>query len=114
MVVTSEPATIETGVTQERTAWPLTSTVHDPHCPRPQPNFGPRSSKSSLSTYSSGVVGSTLTECARPFTVKFNTLMNSSLPGKQQFDQNIEPQRARKQEYARALGTQARGRRCLA
>jgi hypothetical protein len=27
------------GITQERTAAPLMSTAHAPHCARPQPNF---------------------------------------------------------------------------
>ena len=40
----------ETGVTHERTARPPIITVHAPHWPRPQPNFGPRSAESSLST----------------------------------------------------------------
>ena len=34
------------GVMQERAASPSMCTVHAPHCPRPQPNFGPFSSRS--------------------------------------------------------------------
>src|SRR5215510_519156 len=49
-------------------AWPLEITVQAPHWPRPQPNLGPRSSRSSLRTNSSGVAGSTSTVRARPFT----------------------------------------------
>src|SRR5262245_27291771 len=44
-------------------------TVHAPHCPRPQPNFGPWRSRSFRSTYSNGVDGSTLTVCVPPFTL---------------------------------------------
>ena len=35
------PATVETGVMQERVGWPSTRTVHEPHTPMPQPNFVP-------------------------------------------------------------------------
>src|SRR5439155_12410801 len=59
---------VPTGVTQERTARPRAMTVHAPHCPRPQPNFGPRSPRSSLSTYRRGVAGSTSTVSDRPLT----------------------------------------------
>src|SRR5262245_47462076 len=61
-------AACDTGVTHDRTARPPTITVHAPHCPRPQPNFGPFSARSSLSTYNSGVAGSTSTVCGRPLT----------------------------------------------
>ncbi len=50
-------------VTQVRVALPFTIAVHAPHCDSPQPNFGPRSCRSSLRTYSSGVAGSTSTVC---------------------------------------------------
>ena len=49
-VVISDPATLDTGVMQERTGRPLMSTVQHPHCPSPQPNFGPRNARSSLRT----------------------------------------------------------------
>src|SRR5207237_6420762 len=71
-VVISAPATVPIGVTHERTARPRTMTVHAPHWPRPQPSFGPLSPRSSLSTYSSGVAGSTSRRCERPFT--FNAI----------------------------------------
>src|SRR5262249_5346410 len=61
--------TVETGVTHDRVATPLMITVHAPHCPRPQPNFGPWRSRSFRSTYSNGVDGSTLTVCVPPFTL---------------------------------------------
>src|SRR6267378_2786971 len=73
----SDPATVPTGVTQERMAWPFTMTVQAPHCARPQPNFGPRSSRSSLSTYSKGVVGSRSNECARPSTFRVMVLIST-------------------------------------
>jgi len=52
-----------TGVVQERTACPRAITVQQPHWPRPQPNFGPFNCRSSASTYSSGVAGSTSRVC---------------------------------------------------
>ena len=36
----------DTGVTHERMGLPPTRTVHAPHCPSPQPNFGPFSLRS--------------------------------------------------------------------
>src|SRR4030095_4832213 len=69
-VVISAPATVLTGVTQERTARPRTMTVQKPHCPRPQPNFGPLNWRSSLRTYRSGVAGSTSTVCGAPLTFR--------------------------------------------
>ena len=68
----SAPLTALTGVTQDRTARFWMSTVQAPHCPSPHPNFGPRSARSSLRTYSSGVAGSTSTVCDWPFT--FNAM----------------------------------------
>src|ERR1700693_2405299 len=53
---------------QERMVLPSTSTVHAPHCPRPQPNRGPCSDKLSRKTYSSGVFGSASTTLDLPFT----------------------------------------------
>ena len=69
-VVISAPSTDFTGVMQERIACPLTITVQAPHCPSPQPNFGPFNARSSLSTYKSGVVGSTSTAWALPLTFR--------------------------------------------
>src|SRR5215510_1772871 len=68
------------GVRQVRTARPFTIAVHAPHWPSPQPNFGPLSARSSLSTYSSGVVGSTSTVWDCPFTFNVKTLI-WKLPG---------------------------------
>ena len=46
----SAPFIVLTGVRHVRTARPLTMAVQEPHCPRPQPNFGPFSCRSSLRT----------------------------------------------------------------
>ncbi len=74
-MVISAPAAAWTGTEQERTASPFTMTVQAPHCPSPQPNFGPFSARSSVSTYSSGVAGSTSTVRAWPLTRRLITLM---------------------------------------
>src|SRR4029077_10957268 len=58
----------EAGSMQERIVLPSTSTVHAPHCPRPQPNRGPCSDKLSRRTYKSGVLGSASTTLGLPFT----------------------------------------------
>src|SRR5262245_12467463 len=55
-------------------------TVHAPHCPSPQPNFGPFSARSSLNTYKRGVAGSTSTVCARPLTFRAMVAMTCSQP----------------------------------
>src|SRR5215831_7049736 len=68
-VVISTSVIVPTGVTQDRSVRPWASTVQAPHWPSPQPNLGPRRLRSSLSTYSSGVVGSVSTVCALPLTV---------------------------------------------
>src|SRR5947208_4763819 len=54
-------------------------TVQQPHWPSPQPNFGPRSSRSSLRIYSSGVAGSASRVFIRPFT--FSVIMLISYLG---------------------------------
>ena len=61
MVVTFLPATLETGVMQERVASPLMCTVQAPHSAMPQPNFVPVMSRVSRSTHSKGICGSTST-----------------------------------------------------
>ena len=38
------------GTAQERRAFPSTSTVHEPHCASPHPNFGPCKPRLSRST----------------------------------------------------------------
>src|SRR6185437_2468462 len=67
-VVTDFPRTADTGVTQERVSASFTSTEHEPHCERPQPNRGPCRCKSPESTYSRGAFGSAATLCLRPLT----------------------------------------------
>ena len=58
MVVTLLPSTADTGVTQERTAWPSMCTVQAPHSAIPQPNFVPVSCKWSRMAHNSGMLGS--------------------------------------------------------
>ena len=41
IVVTSDPATIDSGVTQDRSGDPFSITVQAPHCAMPQPNLVP-------------------------------------------------------------------------
>src|SRR5512146_3155474 len=67
-VTTSLPTAALTGMMQVRTAAPLTSATHAPHWPRPQPNFGPRSSRSSLNAYRRGVEGLRSSAWLRPLT----------------------------------------------
>src|SRR6059036_618382 len=83
MVVMRPFATVDTGVTHDRTGLPSTSTVQAPHCASPQPNFGPFSSKSFLKIYRSGVSGSTDTVLVSPFTLrmKFAILPSVRLHG---------------------------------
>src|SRR5215831_18876565 len=78
-VVIATPVIVPTGVTQDRSARPWASTVQAPHWPSPQPNLGPRRARSSLSTYSSGVVGSTSTVCALPLTVSVMVAIVTSI-----------------------------------
>src|SRR3954464_7458773 len=59
----------------ERTASPLTSTVHAPHCPSPHPNLGLARPRLSRRTYSSGESSSTSVRCKRLFTSSDTTLM---------------------------------------
>jgi hypothetical protein len=66
--VTDFPATADTGVTQERVSTPFTSTEHDPHWAKPQPNRGPWSINSFDRTYSSGVSGVAETSHDRSLT----------------------------------------------
>src|SRR5215813_6000663 len=69
MVVTLLPATSLTGVEQDRVAAPFTCTVQAPHRPLPQPNFVPVRFRSSRSTQSNGVCGSTSSSRFSLFTV---------------------------------------------
>jgi hypothetical protein len=65
MVWIALPATLPTGVTQDRTAWPSTRTVQAPQAATPQPNLVPVICRRSRSTHSKGMAGSACT-CTRP------------------------------------------------
>src|ERR1700739_2488368 len=69
IVVTFFPATLETGVMQERVASPLMCTVHAPQSAIPQPNFVPVMFSVARSTQRSGICGSTSTVVDFPFSV---------------------------------------------
>src|SRR6266542_2444396 len=69
-VTTFLPTAEDTGTEHERTALPSTSTVHEPHWPRPQPKSGPCNPRSSRSAYSRGISGSSATtDAGLPFTL---------------------------------------------
>src|SRR6266849_5190495 len=78
IVVIFLPATLETGVMQERVASPLMCTVQAPQSAMPQPNFVPVMFRVSRKTQSSGMSGLTSTDWALPFKVKL-VAMESSL-----------------------------------
>src|SRR2546427_7484216 len=81
-VVMAPFAAADTGTEQERTDLPSISTVQAPHWPRPQPNFGPFSSRSLRRTYRSGVSGATDdTRRVAPFTRNVKSAMISSGQG---------------------------------
>ena len=71
MVWMLAPATLATGVTHERTAWPSLWTVQAPQAATPQPNLVPVRFSESLRTQSRGIWGSTSRETLFPLTVKF-------------------------------------------
>ncbi len=58
IVITSEPSTLEIGVTQERRVGPSRCTVQAPHWATPQPYLVPVSFSKSRMTHRSGVSGS--------------------------------------------------------
>jgi hypothetical protein len=66
------PATLPTGVTQERTAWPSTRTVQAPQAATPQPYLVPVMASRSRSTHSSGMAGSASTCPAAAVDVQFH------------------------------------------
>src|SRR3989475_12602623 len=69
-------AAADTVTEQERTDLPSISPVQAPHCARPQPNFGPFSSRSLRRTYTSGVSGATDdTRRAAPITRNVKTAL---------------------------------------
>src|SRR5205085_4719242 len=77
MVVTLVPSTAPSVVAHERTALPLTCTVHAPQSAAPQPNFVPVSFSSSRITQSSGVLASACAETGLP--LRLNATIASSL-----------------------------------
>src|SRR6202521_2627514 len=92
IVVIFFPATLETGVMQDRVTSPLMCTVHAPHSAIPQPNFVPVMFSVSRSTHRSGMSGLTSTVCGFPFRVKLMAI-EPSLPQTailQQFPVQIE------------------------
>src|SRR5260370_31781901 len=78
MVVTVLPATLEIGVTQERTGCPLRCMVQAPHSDIPHPNFGPVIPRVSRKTHRSGIAGGTSTVCAFPFNVNLPAAIRPS------------------------------------
>ncbi len=73
MVVTERPATAAIGVTQVRKAFPSMCMVQAPHKPTPHPNLEPLSLKVSLTTHSSGVLGSSSVRTTSPLS--WNSIM---------------------------------------
>ena len=73
-----EAPAADTGVEQDRIAWPLAWTVQAPQAPMPQPYFVPFRSSTSRSTHSRGMSGGTSTVVDRPFT--FNVTGMASVP----------------------------------
>jgi len=63
------------GIWHERTAFPFSSTVHDPQTPTPHPNFVPVIESVSRNTQTSGVSSSTFTTRFAPLTVMAISLM---------------------------------------
>src|SRR4029079_16476188 len=71
MVVIFLPTAALSDVWQERTASPLTWTVHAPQRPAPQPNFVPVICNCSRMTQSSGVSLAASTDIFRPLMLRF-------------------------------------------
>src|SRR3954466_11392999 len=79
MVVTLAPLTVPSAVLHERTALPLTCTVHAPQSAAPQPNLVPVSFSSSRITQRSGVLSSDAAETCLPLRV--NETIDTSYAG---------------------------------
>src|SRR2546423_13095665 len=69
------PTTDDTCVVHERVGWPSTSTVQQPHCPTPQPNFVPVSPRSPRNANWSVALPSAGTLTSRPLTRKGTVAM---------------------------------------
>src|SRR5450755_1560922 len=80
MVVIFFPATVETGVTQDRAAAPSMCTVHAPQSAIPQPNLVPVMASVSRNTHSKGISGLTSTDCGLPFNTKLIAMVASESP----------------------------------
>src|ERR1043166_2125459 len=103
----------EIGTMHERVAMPPTCTVQAPQALMPQPNFVPVSLRSSRSTQSRGVEGSTFTSRRSPFTVNWNVAMLRLLSAGWTRHAGIDPaacggdeffMRERRQRACRAVG----------
>src|SRR3954466_2549773 len=79
MVVTLAPLTAPSVVAHERTALPLTCTVHAPQSAAPQPNLVPVSFSSSRITHRSGVLSSAFAETGLPLSLN-ETITSSFAP----------------------------------
>jgi hypothetical protein len=71
MVTTVFPATVEIGVTHDRTGCPLMWTVQAPQSDIPHPNLVPVMPSVSRKTHNSGMAGTASTVWALPFNVNF-------------------------------------------
>src|SRR6266702_374141 len=63
-------------IEQVLVSFPPTDAAQAPHCPRPQPNFGPFNPRSFRSTYKSGVSGAAVTAWDTPFTVSLYVILH--------------------------------------
>src|SRR5258708_40148396 len=67
-------------IEQVLVSFPPTDAAQAPHCPRPQPNFGPFNPRSFRSTYNSGVSGAASTTCSSLFTsIRYDILAPTKL-----------------------------------
>ena len=76
-VVTWSFPTSRSAIEHVLTSLPPTMAAHAPHCPRPQPNFGPLKPRSFRSTYNSGVSEAASTKWGLPLTVIRNAMGHS-------------------------------------
>jgi hypothetical protein len=73
-------------IEQVLVSFPPTDAAQAPHCPRPQPNFGPFNPRSFRSTYSSGVSGAAATSWDNSFTVSRNVILHREAGGSLEVD----------------------------
>src|SRR5213075_1119087 len=93
------------GIWQERTAFPFSRTVHEPHTPTPQPNFVPVRPNESRKIQTSGMSSSTSTSLCAPLMVSeiFISL-------RAQGDNRINARRASRRQPAGKCNCQAEDR----